>query len=97
MTQEELKQRLADVERAAEAQRLELYRQYVKENAKYKVGQIIGDGGGTIRIEKVSFSRIGNPISIFYTGPLLTKKLEPCKNGDTYAVFEECVKRIIGR
>lgn len=97
MTQEELKQRLAEIERAAEIQRLELYREYVKENAKYKVGQIIGDGGGTIRIEKVSFSRMGNPISIFYTGPRLTKKLEPQKNGETYVVFEECVKRIINK
>lgn len=97
MTQEELKHRLAEVERAAEAQKLELYREYVKENAKYKVGQIIGDDGGTIRIEKVSFSRLGNPVSIFYTGPLLTKKLEPCKNGETYAVFEGCVKRVIDK
>lgn len=88
MTKQELNARIKAIELEADRQKHLVYKQYVSENAKYKIGDIVSDSSDTIRVEQVSFS-LFREISIFYWGPVLTKKGEPRKNGERRAVYEE--------
>ena len=92
MTKEELDNKIAQIERDAERQKKAAYREYVEQNAKYKVGDIVGDSCDLIRVETIGFAEFRASISIYYYGPLLTKKLAPRKDGTKRTVFEENVK-----
>ena len=93
MTHEEMKQKVAHIEREAELQKKAVYREFVKSNAKYKIGDIVCDNSDTIRVETISYSVFYGDISICYCGPLLTKKGEPRKDGTKLAVFESAIKQ----
>lgn len=92
MTNEEMKQKIAHIERVALLQKNAVYREFVSSNAKYKIGDIIGDATDIIRVESISYSEYHGNISIYYYGPLLTKKGEPRKDGEKRAVFESNIK-----
>lgn len=92
MTHEELKQKIAYIERVSEFQKKAVYREFVESNAKYKIGDIVGDATDIIRVEEISYYESRNVISIYYYGPLLTKKGEPRKDGAKRAVFECNIK-----
>lgn len=91
MTKQELDARIDAIERKAYNEKQSAYRQYVAENAKYKIGDIVTDGTDTIRVEQVSFS-VYREISIFYFGVALTKKGVPRKNREWRAVYESRIK-----
>lgn len=91
MTHEEMKQKIAHIERVSALQKKAVYREFVESNAKYKIGDIVGDATDIIRVESISYEYHGE-ISIFYYGPLLTKKGEPRKDGAKRAVFESNIK-----
>ena len=93
MTHEEMEQKVAHIERVAELQKKAVYREFVESNAKYKIGDIVGDNSDTIRVETISYSIFHGDISIFYYGPLLTQKGEPRKDGAKRAVFESVIKQ----
>lgn len=88
MTIEELKQEIERIDRLAAVQKKQAYFKYVKDNARYKIGDIVSDSGHTIRVERISFGLYDSIPSIYYVGPILTKKGEPRKDGETYCVFE---------
>ena len=92
MTKEELKEKIAAIDRLAVTQKKAAYYEYVKTNAKHKIGDIVGDATDIIRVESISFSEYHGDISIYYYGPLLTKKGEPRKDGAKRAVFESNIK-----
>lgn len=92
MTVEEMKQKIAHIERVASLQRKAVYREFVLSNVKYKIGDIVGDATDIIRVESISYSEHRGEISIFYYGPLFTKKGEPRKDGAKRAVFESNIK-----
>ena len=92
MTNEEMKQKIAHIERVASLQKKAVYREFVLSNAKYKIGDIIGDTSDIIRVESISYSTYCNDILICYVGPLLTKKGEPRKDGAKRTVFESNIK-----
>lgn len=92
MTTEELKEKIAHIERVSALQKKAVYREFVESNAKHKIGDIIGDATDIIRVESISYSEYHGEISIFYYGPLLTKKGEPRKDGAKRAVFESNIK-----
>lgn len=92
MTNEEMKQKIAHIERVASLQKKAVYREFVLSNAKYKIGDIVGDSTDIIRVESISFTEFHGDISIYYYGPLLTKKGEPRKDGAKRAVFEANIK-----
>ena len=93
MTQKELENKISEIKRDCKEREMATYRQYVKENAKYKIGDIVTDGRDTIRIATISFHLIGTcSPSIFYYGPKLTKSGEPFKDGSLSAVFESQIK-----
>jgi hypothetical protein len=91
MTKQELDERIKAIEHDADNAKHLAYRQYVAENAKYKIGDIVTDGMDTIRVEQVSFT-VYLEISIFYYGVALTKKGVPRKDGERRAVYESRIK-----
>ena len=93
MTKEELKARIAEIDRLAATQKRAAYFEYVRTNAKYKIVDIVGDATDKIRIETISFSVTSGCVpSIFYYGPQLTKKGEPRKDGAKRCVYECNIK-----
>ena len=95
MTQEELKERLAAIDRQSALQKKAAYFEYVKDNAKYKIGDVVSDETDTIRIERIDFNIFATGVvSIYYWGVMLTKKGEPRKDGQKRAIYEE---RIVER
>lgn len=93
MTQEELKEKIAAIDRQSALQKKAAYFEYVKENAKYKIGDVVSDNSDTIRVERIAFNIKGpGEVSIYYWGPALTKKGEPYKDGRKRAVFEWAIK-----
>lgn len=93
MTQEQLKERLAMIDRQAALQKKVAYFEYVKDNAKYKIGDVVSDATDTIRIEMIDFNiSATGTVSIYYWGVMLTKKGEPRKDGAKRAVFEANIK-----
>lgn len=92
MTREELKQKIAHIEHVAEMQKKAAYREFVESNAKCKIGDIVSDATDTIRVERIEYSVFHKDISIYYFGPVLTKKGEPRKDGTKRAVFESQIK-----
>lgn len=93
MTNEEMKQKIAHIERVALLQKKAIYREFVESNAKYKIGDIVGDDSDIIRVEQIAYSIYHGDISIYYYGPLLTKKGEPRKDGAKRAVYESVIKQ----
>ena len=94
MTNEEKKQKIAQIERVALLQKKAVYREFALSNAKYKIGDIVGDATDIIRVESISYSEYCGDISIYYYGPLLTKKGEPRKDGAKRAIFNPIRKQI---
>lgn len=93
MTQEELKKKIAAIDRLAASQNRAAYREYVAANAKHKIGDVVSDNSDTIRVERIAFNIKGpGEVSIYYVGPALTKKGEPYKDGRKRAVFEWLIK-----
>ena len=92
MTKEELKEKIAAIDRLADTAKKAACLEYVQTNAKYKIGDIVGDSADTIRIESIKFTGLRGDILIYYYGPVLTKKGEPRKDGAKRAVFECNIK-----
>jgi len=92
MTKEALKEKIAAIDRLAEVQKRAACFEYVRTNAKYKIGDIVGDSADTIRVESIKFTGSRGDISIYYYGPALTKKGEPRKDGAKRAVYECNIK-----
>lgn len=88
MTKQELNAKVKAIELEADRQKHLAYKQYVAENAKYKIGDVVRDATDTIRVERVGFS-VYRDIYIFYWGVLLTKKGVPRKDGERRAIYEE--------
>lgn len=93
MTQEELKEKIAAIDRLAATRKKAAYYEYVAANAKRKIGDVVSDNSDTIRVEKIAFNINGpGEVSIYYWGPALTKTGEPYKDGRKRAVFEWAIK-----
>ena len=94
MTKEDLRKKIEEIELSAAMKKRAVYIQFVKDNAKYKVGDIVADSTETIRVECISYHIARDfDVSIYYYGPLLTKKGEPRKDGSKRAVFESAIKK----
>lgn len=68
MTHEEMKQKIAHIERVASLQKKAVYREICLINAKYKIGDIVGDATDIIRVESILYSEYHGDISIYYYG-----------------------------
>ena len=86
MTKEEMKKRIADIERKCDENKRFVYDLYAQTAAKFKHGDIISDGFITISIENVSFSLMAD--DIVYRGAVLTVKGTPRADGAESSVYE---------
>lgn len=92
MTKELLYKEIARINEVAERRKKALYVEYVRTNAKYKIGDIICDGVDSIKITRIGYFLNKGNIEIFYFGILLTKQLKPRKDGGTRYIYEKNIK-----
>lgn len=92
MTKELLYKEIANIYEVAKRRKNALYTEYVRTNAKYKIGDIICDGWDSIKITNIVFTLFNNDIEISYYGILLTKQLKPRKDGSKRYIYEKNIK-----
>lgn len=92
MTKEFLYKQIAYIDKIAQTKKDALYKEYVKTNAQYRIGDIIFDGVDSIKITRIGYVMEQGNIEIFYFGILLTKQLKPRKDGSTRYIYEKNIK-----
>ena len=88
----QLRQEFEEYEASWEKRKRELVNRYVRENARFNVGDIIRANETTIRVGKIYASEsmyLPGIVYIVYRGVILTKKLEPKKSGDLYTIYDD--------
>ena len=93
MKQDEMLIKIAQIEKDAQVQKNAVYEEYVRDNAKYKIGDIVCDSCDRIRVESVRYSTLWNDVAIYYYGPIVTRKGVPRNGGSKMAVFECNIKQ----
>ena len=90
MTKEELKDKLIIIQREMDAKERAVLKEYALSNALYKVGDIIEDHIGRIKIEGISWSvrYTGNDSIAVYVGTQLKKDLTPFKSGEKRTIYQ---------
>lgn len=63
--------------------------EYIKQNAKFKIGNIIERYGEIIKIESISYSKWGDYPCPLYKGHQLKKDLTPRKDNNILFLSEE--------
>lgn len=91
MTAEELQSKMESIARTAALEKKKAYFEYVRTNAKFKIGDVIHDSTTVIRVTSIKFRIWGSSYipDIYYEGQQLTKKGEPRKDGATACVDEK--------
>ena len=88
MTKEEYKERLDNLQKIYDGNKLLLIKEFVFSNAKYKSGDIIQDQIGYLKISKVGvYIGFGLPEAIYY-GMELNKDFTPSKKQTNRPVYE---------
>lgn len=85
MTREEMNKKIAEINNAAKMQIGEIRREFARSNAKFAIGDIIGDSLDVIRVERIGLF----DGSIMYVGPVLKTDLKPKANGGIRLILEE--------
>ena len=90
MTEQELKEKLKDIERDAQKAKEKVIREYCFANNPVKVGDIVQDHIGFLKVTGINaFHYWGKTqFECVYTGIELTKKLEPCKKQTNRRVYQ---------
>lgn len=92
MTKEELKIAIDAIKKEANEKTKAVLIEYAKSNSTVKIGDIVTDHIGSIRVEKIGTHQDGTfntPSSqAMYTGVELKKDLTPTKKGTTRTVFQ---------
>ena len=97
MTKDELNEKLQNIEREKDLEARKVLKEYALSNAIYKVGDIIEDHLGRIKIESVSWSmNYGHRDSTaVYVGAQLKKDLTTFKSGEKRNVYQNNVTSCI--
>jgi hypothetical protein len=89
MTKEVYDKKWMKIKMSFEAAKEELYREFAYANNPYKIGDIVTDHMGTIKIEKIKiYLGLGTYPQCVYFGVELTKKGEPNKRGNKRSVYQ---------
>jgi hypothetical protein len=86
MTTEEYTQKRKEIEQKCEEDKKLLMMQFVRENNPYKIGDIITDHEGSIKIEKMTYSWHG-PAAVYY-GTIVNKNGTMHKAGKQRGVYQ---------
>jgi hypothetical protein len=90
MTKQEFDDKIKEIERKMKLEKRELYNEYALSNNPHKVGDIVSDHKGTIKIEKIKIVlgfRKEYPECV-YIGSRLRKDLKPFKSGEHDFVYQ---------
>jgi|LakMenEpi03Aug12_release.lakeMendotaPanAssembly.Ray.scaffolds.fasta_scaffold1040893_1 hypothetical protein len=92
MTQVAYDKKLMEIKMSFEAAKEELYREFAYANNPYKIGDIVTDNTGTIKIEKIKiYLGLGIYPQCVYFGVELTKKGEPNKRGNKRSIYQSSI------
>ena len=93
MTKEFFNERMKEIKAKFELEKDHLYINFANANNPYKVGDIVTDHTGSIKIEKIKtyFDGYTEPCCV-YTGVEYTKKGEPNKKGNKRSVYQRNIK-----
>jgi hypothetical protein len=75
----EYEKRLDELQADFDRKKSALIREIALKNNPYKVGDVVTDHMGSIRIESIGVSMLSGRPSCFYNGVILTKQGEPSK------------------
>lgn len=89
MTKEEYKERMISIERECARKKRDLNIEYAMSNNPYKVGDVVEDHIGKLRIERTEVDSISWDLpSCIYYGVELKKDGTPCKRQTNRPVFQ---------
>lgn len=89
---ESLKKEFEEYEASWKKRKQATINRYVREHARFSVGDIIEANGVTIRVDGIYGSEMYRSSNRFYTlyrGVRLTKKLEPMKTGEIFTIYDD--------
>jgi hypothetical protein len=87
MTESEYEEKMAEINKAHEDAKRQLYIDYAASQRKFKIGDIISNGHVTILVEKFGTNKTFGLPQPTYIGKELRKDLTPKKNGSTNTIF----------
>ena len=94
MTQQEYKLELDRIDREYNSRKNNLYTEYALSNNPYKVGDIISDHIGSVKVESVSvYLDIDRLPMCVYTGTTLRKDLTPSKKNEKRKVYQGNIEK----
>jgi hypothetical protein len=88
MTKEEYNIKLVELKSKFNKDNNALHKEYAFANNPHKVGDVIKDHIGSIRIETIGVYIVHGTPECTYSGPELTKKLEPSKKGTKRTIYQ---------
>lgn len=90
MNEQEYKEKLEEIERNARIAKFDLDNKYAQSNNPHKIGDIITDQNGTIKIESIgqAFAFMSKLPESLYYGTCCTKKGVPLKRGGTNDIYQ---------
>ena len=93
MTQEVYDEKMMQIDRSYKAAKNELYKEFAYANNPYKIGDIVSDHMGSIKIERINvcLSYLSTPLCVYF-GTEYTKKGEPNKRGGKRSVYQINIK-----
>jgi hypothetical protein len=96
MTKEEFRTEKEDMLERHQKEIYNLGIKYLHLNKKYNLNDVITDGNKTVIVTGYSLSYFGMYFpTLYYTGKLLTAKLIPRKDGETYSMeFSDKVSKL---
>lgn len=93
MNKEDYDNRMQEIEKQFQTEKIKLYKDYAFSNNPYKVGDIITDHYQTIRINKMQPTVGFNKYPAYiYIGSRLKKDLTPFKSGETGRIYQGNIK-----
>lgn len=100
----ELRERLRAIDRSAALEKKMAMYEYVRKNAKYKIGDILTDGAVIIQVAEIKFQAVEYQtgpdtvvdVVIFYLGTKLSPDHEPSPLGVYECVYEKNASKFYG-
>lgn len=90
----DLQDKLSLIDVIAIKDKNKLMHTYAIDNAKHSIGDVLTGNCDTIIVERLRWTSgmLGNEPQVVYYGPILTKKLQPRKDGAKNSVYGSDVK-----
>jgi hypothetical protein len=90
MTEEEYIEQIKQIELNCEQRKSSLAIKFAQSNCHVEIGDIVKDHISRIKVETIRFyaGTLGLLPEAVFSGPRLTKKMKPFKNGDVINVYQ---------